>query len=278
MKSIKQHIIKIYLSAFKKLFFYTNSEFKMCEDILNIKFSEIQHPKLNHFNSDNLNIYIDFGDNHYISGECYKVKELLKKILLKDKYISKIHLTKINSLNASKSKKIHKSIYFFGHQVHVKEKVNWTFDECIKHVLKKHKLLYLDYYLWNNKYHWINSDGSHHFAVAQYIAINKKIDYFFDCHITSISIDEKIVTKLILDYELFIVHKNVSYAFSEIFQRNKICILQHRRNDEVLIALTKDEFLPKKVIRLLNKIDNKYIFNVSNYLNKLILKQQTIEW
>jgi hypothetical protein len=89
----------------------------------------------------------------------------------------------------------------------VKENVGWTFDECIDHVLEDHKLLYLYYYSWNDKYYWINSGGSHHFAVANYIATNEKIDYFFDCNITSFHIDEETVKELINNYELFIIHK-----------------------------------------------------------------------
>ena len=274
MKSIKQIFTKIYLTGMKKLLFYTNPEFKMYEDILNIRFLEIEHPKLNHFNSDDLSKYIDFGYNYYIPSKCNKVKKLLDKLILKDEFISKINLTKINSLNASKSKKIHESIYLFGQHVCVKENVGWTFDECINHVLEDHKLLYLYYYSWNDKYYWINSGGSHHFAVANYIATNEKIDYFFDCNIASFHIDEETVKELINNYELFIIHKKISYNFTQMFNRDRICILQNRQDNEVLIALTKDELLQDKVIDFLKKLDDKYIFNVNNYLSELILKQK----
>jgi phosphopantetheine adenylyltransferase len=59
-----------------------------------------------------------------------------------------------------------------------------------------------------------------------------------------------------------------------MFNRDKICILQNRQDNEVLIALTKDELLQDKVIDFLKKLDDKYIFNVNNYLSELILKQK----
>jgi len=276
---IKQTFKKLYLAGMKKLFFYTHYEFKMYEDILNIKFLEIEHPKVNCFNSDNLKQYIYFDNNNYIPSKCNKAKKLLDKLILKDESISKVNLLKINSINASKSKssgKVYGSIYLFGQYVHVKENAGWTFDECISHVLEKHKLLDLYYYKWNDKYCWINSDGSHHLAVANYIATNEEIDYFFDCNITSFSIDEEITNELISNYELFIIHKKISYNFIQIFNRNMICILHNRYDDnEVLIVLTKDSLLLNKVIKFLKNYDAKYIFSVNNHLSKLLQEQKT---
>ena len=278
MKNIKQIFTKIYSSGIKKLLFYTNPEFKMYEDILRINFLEIEHPKLNCWNSDTLGKYINFQ-----SQITCKANHLLNNLISKTEYRSKINLKKIDSISASKSKssgKIYENIYLFGQYMCVVENVDWTFDESINHILGKHqqynKVQDIIYYSWNDRYHWVNSDGSHHLAVANFIATNERIDYFFDCNVTAYKINDTVAEELINNYELFILHQKIQYNFTKIFHRDMICILSNRNYDEVLIAIKKENTHINDVIRFLKKFDKKYVFNVNDYLRKLLQKQNKI--
>lgn len=74
----------------------------------------------------------------------------------------------------------------------------------------KEKIYEIRYYKWNNRYEWLNSDGSHHFAVANYIITNKNINYKIKSQITTYSIKEELKT-IIDNYCMFLINDKLQY-------------------------------------------------------------------
>ena len=249
-KNMKEFFIKIIRDIFC---FKRNA----IEKIVNTKFNEINHKnyELNCFNSDDLSCFVN-ENNDYFKG-----------FFVKDEYNDDINFLDINSISASKSKSsgyLFDTIYSFGKNVLIHRKMNWSFERCIKHIEMDSKKLNLVYYKWNDKYEWKNSDGSHHFAAANFLATNNGYEQSFDCEVIKYSINKEVINKLFESYEMF-VFNIPSYILTEVFKEDIQDII-HIKNNHIIVLFDKDKAKYKGYLNLLRLIDKKYILYFNEYL------------
>lgn len=225
------------------------------EKLINIKFKEIDYKyiTLNCFNSDDLSFFIDEKNKYF------------KDFFIRENFKENLNFLKIDSISASKSKSagyIFDTIYLFGKNVVIDRKSNWTYEDCIKHISKD--CFSLRYYNWNKKYEWRNSDGSHHFAAANFLATNNGYEQSFDCEVIKYSINKEVINKLFESYEMF-VFNIPSYILTEVFKEDIQDII-HIKNNHIIVLFDKDKAKYKGYLNLLRLIDKKYILYFNEYL------------
>lgn len=142
--------------------------------------------------------------------------------------------------------------------------MHWDFENCIKHIRKDTNKLRLFYYKWNNRYEWSNSDGSHHFAAANFLATNNRDEQLFNCDIKSISINKEVANKLLNSYEIFVFNIS-SYIIDNIFKEDIIDTIKIN-NGHIVVLFDKYKARNKEYFNLLKLIDKKYVLYFNEYL------------
>lgn len=238
------------------------------EEIVNIEFKEIayKHSELNCFNSNDLWFFIN------------QRNDLFKEFFINEEKNEKLNFLKVDSISASKSKGSgyrFDTIYSFGKNVLIDRKMNWDFENCINHIKYeyKEKPLRLYSYKWNNRYEWKNSDGSHHFAAANFLATNNSYEQIFNCNIKSISINNEVANNLLGNYEMFVFNIS-SYIIEEIFKEDIIDIIRIQ-DGHIMVLFDKDKSINKGYINLLKLIDKKYALYFNDYLESRLKYQDT---
>lgn len=235
------------------------------EEIINIEFKEIDYKycEINCFNSNDLWFFINQRNEHF------------KEFFINEEKNENLNFLKVDSISASKSKSSgyrFETIYSFGKNVLIDRKMNWTYESCIKHN-EKDKILPLSYYKWNNRYEWKNSDGSHHFAAANFLATNNGYEHIVNCNIKSISINNEVANNLLGNYEMF-VFNIYSYIIEEIFKEDIIDIVRIQ-DGHIMVLFDKDKSKNKGYINLLKLIDKKYALYFNDYLESRLKYQDT---
>lgn len=228
-------------------FFYDNTKNKI----------DYEKSNINAHNSDDLSFLINIED------------ELFKNFFIQNTEFKSINFLKIDSLVNSKSGiSRYDNLYNFGKSNYIIYK--WTFKQCITHVTKEmeQKPFNLNYYCWNNKYHWINDGSSHHFATAQFIATNKKITNFINCNITTFEINLDVAQSLLKKYEMFIIHM-YNYRFLEELLVNDICNVIELNNN-YMILLKKKRVKNKLYLKFLKNMGKDYVLYFNDYLKDRI--------
>lgn len=250
----------------KKYFF---QDYLVIEKLIAINFKIIDNPIIDCFDSDDLNVFTNINSS-YTNDD---IQTLFSKLITTYEENSQIDIKQINSIEYSKSKYNYSfdSIYLFGRDVYVDRDCKWTFEECIKHIMIKKDILDISYYAWNNKYTWHNSDASHHFAVASFLARNEKIEHEFNCNLTINKIDEEIAKNLLNTFDMFVIHQECRFELNDCFDENILMYdISHTTN--TLVLFEKNKSLDK-YIKILQKIDEKYILNLNAYLEERIKNQ-----
>ncbi len=227
------------------------------EEILNIEFKEIDYTycELNCFNSNDVWFFIDEKNEHF------------KGFFTREEQNKDLNFLRVDSISDSKSKSSgyrFDTIYSFGKNVLIDRKMNWDFENCIKHIRKDTNKLRLFYYKWNNRYEWSNSDGSHHFAAANFLATNNRYEQLFNCDIKSISINKEVANKLLNSYEMFVFNIS-SYIIDNIFKEDIIDTIRIN-NRHIVVLFDKDKARNKEYFNLLKLIDKKYVLYFNEYL------------
>lgn len=250
----------------------------MVEEILQIEFKEISRQKTDCFHIDELEYFL----NHI---SCYDstIHENLTNVFIKKEPINKIiDIKEISTVSASKSKSSglsYESLYIFGaEQIKKKsEYKSWSFERLIEYVLKRHSnVLDLYYYTWLNKYKWSNHDASHRLGLAIYRAYENNIDYNVKASIHHIELNKEKIEVLLNTYELFIINKHTLYKITNIVGRKNYFTCE-LRNENKLIGFEKDEFKHDSIIRVLKKIDERYILNFNEYIRNLLDNQRKFQ-
>ncbi len=259
---MQRKIKDIYLFILKKLFF---NEFTLYKKLISTNFKEINHPTINCFNSDDLYLYIDIYNNYGYNDE---IQKEFSKLIIEEEYNSTIDLKCIDSISNSKSKSAgyeFDTIYSFGKNIYIDKKCKWTIDECIEHISDEEPYdVY--YYTWNNRYKWSNGDGSHHFAVANFLLTNENMNYNLNSKIRKRSIDISIAQKLLCTYYMFVVNSDHRYIFNEYSLIDTLKSYDIGNGNSMILIYKEniDYFL----IEFLIKFNQNYIFYFNNYLIK----------
>ncbi|WP_065842943.1 DUF6685 family protein [Campylobacter fetus] len=257
-------ISNLYTNIKKSLY-----EKKSYDKIINLPFKEINKYDLNCFRSNEFSYLLTPLRYHEYSE---KKLDILKEIIQtrKSNEIIELDLKIIDSISASKSSEYkYKNIYEFGKNIVLERKNDWNLKECIEHIKNglrnKEKIFEIDYYKWNNRYQWSNTDGSHHFAVANYITTNENIEYKIKCQITTYSINEDI--KIIMnDYHIFLINSESRFYAHEIFLNNNTKTYSLNLNNQLILIQKNEKY--KNIIELMKIIDNKYIFYLNDYIDE----------
>ena len=251
------------------------TEYSNIEQLLYFDYKKIKIPQINCFNS---NIFSDFC--HWHCSVKTEIEKEIKNLIIEEKEskIIQLDLTRIDSIGSSKSKsrgEIFDTIYDFGKHLVLENKYNWTLDECKKHIEEKlHNGTYeLNYYKWDDRYEWNNIDGSHHFAVANFIITNQKLDYKINCLVKEYSLNEVVLKDLLNKYYIFISEKDFYYLIFEKFSQDEIkkCKIN---NDDYMFFINKNTH-QRYLIKLLKIIDNRYVFNFNEFLKDYYEKLYT---
>ena len=252
--------------------------FSMVEEILKIEFKEINRQQTDCFHIDGLAYFL----NHI---SCYdsKINENLTNIFIKKEPIKKmIDIKNISTVSASKSKSSglsYESLYIFGaEQIRNKsEYKSWSFERLIEYVLKRHgNVLDLYYYTWLDKYEWSNHDASHRLGLAIYRAYENNIDYNVEASIYHIELNKEKVEVLLNTYELFIINKHTIYKITDIIGRKNYFTCE-LRDENKIIGFEKDRFKHDSIIRVLKKIDERYILNFNEYIRNFLDNQRKFQ-
>lgn len=227
------------------------------EEIISIEFKEINYKYcvLNCFNSNDLSFFID------------KENEYFKNFFIREEQTEDLSFLKIDSICASKSKSSgyrFNTIYSFGKNVFIDRKMNWKYEDCIKHIENSKNTFNLFHFKWNNRYEWDNGDGSHHFAVANFIATNNKYEKIFNCHIKSYSINIDVANKLLKNFEMFVFNIH-SYIIDEIFKEDIVDVVT-LQDGHIIVLFDKEKAENSGYLKLLKLIDEKYVLHFNEYL------------
>jgi hypothetical protein len=251
--------------------YHKKDEFNNIKELLNFKFQELKFYPINCFHSNNLDIFTfaNWKASHYPN------KKDLKDLIInksEDKQIQ-LDLIKIDSISASKSKSAgykFDSIYDFGKYLILERGHNWTLHECEKHIKEKlnDNIYKINYYEWNNRYEWNNIDGSHHFAVANFIITNQRLNYKINCQVETYGLNKNKIKNLLDSFHIFIISTNLQNFIFNIFNFGEIKF--YGVNEDMCIVLIKKSEDVNILIKLFRNIDNKYIFNLDEYLSSLI--------
>ncbi len=265
---MQNYLIKVFNERF-------NQEYLIQDKILSIDFEDIGYPLLNCFKSNDMGVFTHIRS--FNRGEDFK--KLFNGLTKKSEAVcSEIDIKKVSSLRSSKSKssgRDFKTMYLFGKDVYVDRDDKWEFEDCISHVMnhlaRDEPRLELFLYQWNGKYHWDNSGGSHHFAVASFHAQNNKIDYSFQANIIEISIDRGVANNLLVNYEMFIVCERSQHDLEECFNEKDICLFDVGYLNNVLVVFDKNNNSIKKHINLLKNLDSKKVLHFNRYLKERLV-------
>ncbi len=266
LNSLKKYIIS---SSF--------NEDEITKQILLFDFETVYEPKLNSFNSDDLSSFIKiYSDGIYFHND--EIQKLFSQLIFFERKVLNINLDlkSIDSVFASKSLgKDYDTMYLFGKNVYVDRNDRWSFDECIKHITEDEPFdIY--YYLWNDRYAWVNANGSHHLAVANFLATNEHIVHNLVCNVTIKKINNEIAIKILKDFEMFIIHNEIKYTLKKILGKDNI-LMYDLNSQNTLILFDKNNQIFDKLIRLLKIIDNQYILNLNDYLINRLTNQTKYE-
>lgn len=250
----------------KKYFF---QDYLLIEKLIDINFKIIDTPIIDCFESDDLDVFTNINSS-YTNDD---IQILFSKLITTYEEKSQIDIKQLNSIQSSKSKYNYSfdSIYLFGREVYVNRDCKWTFEKCITHIISRKDILDISYYSWNKKYTWHNSDGSHHFAVASFLATNEKIEHKFNCNLTINKIDEEIAKNLLNTFNIFVINQECRFELNDCFDENILMYdISHTTN--TLVLFEKNKSLDK-YIKILQKMDEKYILNLNAYLEERIKNQ-----
>lgn len=220
-----------------------------------IKYKEFE---LNCFNSDNLLFFIN------------EKNILFEDFFIKEEYSKELNLLKINSINSSKSKSsgyIFNDIYLFGKNIFLDRKDNWEYDDCIKHIKQRNRFT-INQYRWNDRYEWDNEDGSHHFAVANFLATNNKYEEILSCDVISVSINKQIVNNLLDNYEMFVL--NIPSNYLKNILLNSTVEIINIKSGHTMVLFNKNIVKNRKYIMLLQLINKKYVLYFNGYLKSIL--------
>jgi len=253
------------------------NEYSLIEEILKIKFNEINRLKTDCFHIDELKYFL--RDITFCTDE--QVEELLTQIFIK-KYIPNqaLDIKKITTIQNSKSEAwgySYESIYLFGDSL-IKSDIkyaSWPFEQLINQVLDRHRNnLVINYYSWLNQYEWSNDDASHRFALAIYHAYENNIDYDIDVSITAYEMNVDNLKKLLGQYELFILNTNILYKITNLIPNKETYVTCELIDENAIIGFDKSNFYSGKIIELFKKYDQKFILNFNSYVENLLSNQE----
>ena len=231
----------------------------------------------------NLELYCFNSDD---IGYTYLHEILPAFFTVEEKYVSSIPLNIIDSISTSKSdNKRYKDIFEFGEDTYTREK--WSFNESIDYVLRRYNNHYLefDWYTWNNRYHWINFDASHHFSCAYYLNKIQNRNYIIQAtnqlkiKINKISLNFKAINEFFENYEIFITYEPNFINFHSIYdyhEREKLEIKDSDFREESFYSF-KLYIISKKTTDLIEVLsENKYFLNYKYILQTNLKAKELI--
>lgn len=259
-------VTKLFKQICEKYFFQNHLILK---NLLNVNFKEIDTPLLDCFNSNDLDIFIKIPSSNKNDFVDFSFSNLIKSFNKKDQ----VDIKRIDSLTQSKSTWNYSfnNMYLFGKNVYIDRDDKWSFQECIEHILRKDSILNLSYYAWNQKYIWHNSDGSHHFAAASFIATNEKKEYKFDCNITVYEIDSDILKNLVDSFDMFVIHEDCIEKLNDCFNKSLLIYKIPQTLNTIILFEKNKKF--DEYIKILQKFNQEHVLNLNAYLEERLKKQ-----
>lgn len=239
-----------------------------------IEFTPIELPLIDCFHSNDLIKFIKIGGS--FGGDVHEAGILLSKIVQKETLeVTKMDITSINSVSVSKSKSSgysFGSLYEFGKSIYEERGDKWDIEECLAHIKKRGDVLDIVYYNWDGRYKWVNADGSHHFAVAIYHAINGGFPVEVDVRQTIKSINKSIAEELLKKYALFVINERNAYEIRKFFNDDVASDFRVFDSCNTLLAISRANSNSKQ-IKALENIDNRYVLNLNDYLLDKIVEE-----
>jgi len=226
--------------------------------------------------SDNLTPFINL-----VSSTSDNLKSIKEKFNIIDNIsiVDKVDIRDVSSIENSRSiLSDYDSIYSFGKKMYeIYRKI--SFEDYIKHVLDyaDNGLLDMYYYSWKRCYHFSNSNGSHHFAIAHFLAKEKNINCLLKCNILVKIIRKEKLLNLLKDYSMFVINTDNEQVLQKYLSNDSLFNLNNSlfklKDKNILILLEKNNsFLDKKYIKLLETKIKAKVFNLNTYLEQEILK------
>lgn len=259
--SIKELVIKVIKP-------YICKECLVYEKLFSINFETIDYPEINCFYSNDLNKFISI--KNYERGH---IVNLFSDLIKDRKEQKKINIKDVSSIMCSKSKSAgydFENLYLFGKNVYVDRNDKWDFEECLSHFMYKKDVLDMSYYMWNGRYVWINSDGSHHFAVAVFHAENANTNHMINANVTIKYIDESVANEILNNYSIFVISSKNENYLRECLGENEIHFFDINDSTNILAVFDKSNHNISAYVKIFEQIDEKKILDFNKYLqNKL---------
>lgn len=131
-------------------------------------------------------------------------------------------------------------------------------------------------YLWDGRVFLINSDGSHHFAAARYIAARIGLPVPLRGKLRTYAINEMAVSSLQRDYEMFVISDatNANLGFHHAMKNFRASYLwkelPHQHKDSIAILLPRSDSRSMKVAAVMREAGT---FDLGLYLRGLVERQ-----
>lgn len=104
--------------------------------------------------------------------------------------------------------------------------------------------------------------------MANFIITNQRLNYKINCQVETYGLDKDKIKNLLNSFHIFIVSTNLQNFIFNIFNFGEIKF--YDVNENMCIVLIKKSENINMIIKLFRNIDNKYIFNLDEYLSSLI--------
>lgn len=232
--------------------------------------------KIDCFNSDDYLSY--FSNLKFMNGNIDNpndITSMFSNLVFENEIKTKIDITKVDSVAASKSAENHSypNMYSFGKDVYEVRGNKWSLEECLEdfNSVTKQKWIYSKD-CRNNRIIWNNKDGSHHFAVAIYHLINMNTPYLVDAVLCERNIDNKVAALICENYEVFITNKdshlNIIFKALKELEYGLFLFDSNGSNKNCCLIINKNS--SNMILDILKKFDKDYILHLNPMLKQYI--------
>lgn len=255
--------------------------------LLTLQLKEIDDVKIDCFHSHDLCRFQSFRT---YNQKAEHIANLIKSIIINSEQNDiQFDLRKLTNVSASKSLAwgySYDSMYSFGRNlINVVDIVNQdngksfiSIESCLNHMRYNDEFVFrIDHVLWENRYVWLNDDGSHHCAIAIFYAENQHKELLVNASFRIQSLNQKVINEINEKYKIFVVSSKKYYELQNLISQYKPIFLEPQQSQNMLLVFEKNNQTPNKLIRFLETYDQRYILDFNHHISNLLKKQLKVE-
>lgn len=258
------------------------------DKLLKIQLEEIEIVKIDCFHTHDLERFNSFLTYNRQNED---IATLIRSIVKNDEPANiKFDLRKLTNVSSSKSLSWGYSfdtMYSFGRNlINVVDIVNIhkdrtfsSIESCFQNMRCNDEFVFrIDHVLWENRYVWLNNDGSHHCATAIFYAENQHKELVVNASLSTQSLNEEVINELNQHYKIFVISAKKYYELQNSLSLYSPIYIEPIQGQDILLIFEKNKSkVPKIILRFLESYDQRYIFDFNRHLLALLKKQKRVE-